>query len=204
LAVFAALILSTFVPGRAQTEFLENKLAKEELALAKTPSLYFIVYLRSRVIALKSRGMTLEEWKVQSLHSWGDAAPLAALTLNKKSALNPPQRTKIKPASSEEEAATAAFELEALELKDMPSRFTLFLTGNIRISIRTKPRGFLPRTGELGHALAWNLWVPLKNLRFRMKKAPFGAVDIKLEKKEEGQSLYWALPDGIKGLVFPL
>jgi hypothetical protein len=121
--------------------------------------------------------------------------------LEKKTTLNPPQRTKIKPAATEEEAA--AFELEALELKDMPSRFTLFLTGNIRISIRTKPSGLLPRLRDLGHIVAWNLGVPLNNLAFRLKNRPFGAIDIKLEKKEDGQSLYWALPDGIKGLVFP-
>ena len=202
VAVFAALTLSAVVSGKAQNDLLENRLAKEELALAKAPSLYFIIYLKSKTIALKSRGMTLEEWKVTSIHSWGQGAPLAALALNKKSTLYPPQRAKIKPAATEEETGT--FELEALELKDMPSRFTLFLTGDIRISIRTKPSGFWPRLGDVGHVVAWNLWVPIKNLAFRQKKKPFGAIDLKLEKKEDGQSLYWALPDGIKGLVFPL
>jgi len=201
-AVFIALLLTSFAWGEARTEFLENRLAKEELALAKTPSLYFIILLKSKVVALRSRGMTLQEWKVQGLHAWGDAAPLGAMTLTKKSTLFQPQRAKIKPAANEEEAAT--FELDALELKDMPSRFTLFLSGDIRIQVRAKSSGFFPRLGNFGHLVAWNVWVPLKNLAFHLRKKPFGAIDIRLEKKEDGQALYWALPDGIKGLVFPL
>lgn len=132
----------------------------------------------------------------------GRSAPLSALTLVKKSTLFPPKRAKIKPAAKEEEAAT--FELEALELKDMPSRFTLFLSGGIGLSIRPMARGLFPSLGNFGHVLAWNLWVPLRNLSFRVRKKPFAAIDIKLEKKEDGQAVYWALPDGVKGLVFPL
>jgi len=204
LALAAFCVLFSAVPARGedQTASLENRLAKEELLLAKTPSLYFIVYLKSKMIALRSRGMTLQEWKVQSVHLWGDAPPLAALMLDKKSTLFPPKRAKIQPAAKEEEAA--AFELEALELKDMPSRFTLFLSGGIQVFIRPKAGGFFPRLGNLGHLLVWNLWLPLKNLSFELKKKPFAAIDIKLEKKEDGQAMYWALPDGVKGLVFPL
>ena len=202
LAVSCVLALSLPVWGVDQTTSLQNRLAQEEIVLAKTPSLYFIVYLKSKVIALRSRGMTLQEWKVQSIHAWGEAPPLSALTLVKKSTLFPPKRAKIKPAAKEEEAAT--FELEALELKDMPSRFTLFLSGGIGLSIRPMARGLFPSLGNFGHVLAWNLWVPLRNLSFRVRKKPFAAIDIKLEKKEDGQAVYWALPDGVKGLVFPL
>jgi hypothetical protein len=202
LLVFCLLYSSFPAWAGDQTASLQNRLAKEELLLAKSPALYFIVYLKSKAIALKSRGMILQEWKVQSLHAWGDAPPLGALTLAKKSTLFPPKRTKIKPAANEEDAAT--FELDALELKDMPARFTLFLSGGIRILVRPKARGFFPRLGNFGHLIAWNLWVPLKNLSFRLRKKPFAAIDIKLEKKADGQALYWALPDGVKGLVFPL
>ena len=202
LAVFCLLWASLPALGGDQTAYLENRLAKEERLLSKTPSLYFIVYFKSKMIALKSRGITLQEWKVQSIQTWGDGAPLGALTLEKKSTIFPPKRTKIKPAANEEEAAT--FELDALELKDMPSRFTLFLSGGIRVFVRPKARGFFPRLGNFGHLLAWNLWVPLKNLSFQLRKRPFAAIDIKLEKKEDSQAVYWAFPDGIKGLVFPL
>ena len=202
LAVFCLLWASLPALGGDQTAYLENRLLKEELALAKTPSLYFVVYAKSKKIALKSRGMILQEWTVQGLHAWGDGVPLDALTIEKKSALFPPKRTKITPAADEEEAAT--FELDALELKDMPSRFTLFLSAGIRVHIRSKARGFFPRLGNFGHLIAWNLWIPLKNLSFGLRNKPFAAIDIKLDKKEDSQAVYWAFADGIKGLIFPL
>lgn len=202
LAVFFSLFLPSSALCGDLTDYLENKLAKEELVLARTPSLYFIVYLKSRVIALKSRGMTLQEWKVKNIRAWGDAPPLGALTLHKKSTLFPPKRKKIKPAATENDAAS--FELDALELKDMPSRFTLFLSGGIRILVRTRASGFFPRLGNFGHLVSWSLAIPLRNLSLKLRRKPFGAIDIQLEKKEDGQSLFWALPDGIKGLVFAL
>jgi hypothetical protein len=201
LAVFVVLLSSLPAGGGDQTASLENWLAKEELLLAKTPSLYFIVFLKSKVIALKSRGLTLQEWKVRSIHAWGNPPPLSALTLEKKSTLFPPKRTKIKPAANEEEAAT--FELDALELKDMPSRFTLFLSGGMRVYVRPGAKVFFPRLGNFGHLIAWNVWVPLKNLFLQIRKKPFGAIDVELEKKGDAQSVYWAFPDGIKGLFFP-
>jgi hypothetical protein len=198
------LLLGAFLPAPASdmTAYYENQLAKEELGLAKTPSLYFIVYIKSKIMALKSRGMILQEWPIKSIHAWGDRTPLSALTLEKKSTLFPPKRTKIVPAAKEEDAAT--FELDALELKDMPSRFTLFLSGGIRVNFRSPARGFFPRLGSFGHFLAWNLWVPAKNLSYRLRKKPFSALDISLSKKEDSQAVYWAFADGIKGLFFPL
>lgn len=202
LLLFCLLWASLPAVGGDRTAYLENRLAEEELLLAKTPSLYFIVYAKSKKIALKSRGMTLQEWTVKSLHDWGKGAPLSALTLENKSTLFPPKRKKIVPAAKEEDAA--AFELDALELKDMPSRFTLFLNGGIRVHFRSTARGFFPRLGNFGHFLAWNFWIPLQNLSCRLKKRPFAALDIRLGKKEESQAIYWAFADGIKGLVFPL
>jgi len=202
LPLFIVIGLSQGILAQEKAPLIQNRLAKEELQLARTPSLYFIVYLKSKVIALKSRGMTLREWGIESLHAWGDPPPPDALTLQKKSTLFPPKRTKIKPAVSEEEAA--AFEPDALELKDMPSRFTLFLSGGMRIYIRAKARGFFPRLGSLGHFFAWYVWAPMTNLSFEMRKKPFAALDIMLANKEDARTLYWAFPDGLKGLIYPL
>jgi hypothetical protein len=181
---------------------IENRLAKEELQLARTPSLYFIISLKSGTISLKSRGMTLQEWRMAGLHAWGDPPRPIALTLQKKSALFPPKRTKIKPAADEEEAA--AYEPDALELKDMPSRFSLFMSGGMRIYVRSGASGFFPRLGTLGHFFAWYVWAPVSNLFSEIRKRPFAAFDIKLADKEDAQALYWAFPDGIKGLISPL
>ena len=98
----------------------------------------------------------------------------------------------------------AVFEPDALELKDMPSRFSLFLTGGTRIYIRPKARGFFPRLGNIGHLLAWYVGAPLTNLTFELRKKPFAAIEVVLPQKEDAQALYWAFPEGVKGLIYPL
>ena len=199
--VFAA---SLFQGVQAQeiTPLIQNRLAKEELQLARSPSLYFIIYLRTGVVALKSRGMVLQEWKIDKDNSWGDPPPPESVTLQKKSTLFPPKRTRIKPAKSEEEAA--AFEPDALEIKDMPSRFTLYLSEGMRIYVRARADGFFPRLGNMGHFFAWYVGAPLTNLYSELRNKPFAALRVVLLRKEDAQSLYWALPDGIRGLIYPL
>ena len=177
-----------------------NQALKQEVELAKSPALYYIFDLAGRQIQLKSRGMVLEEWKIERIHRWGDAPPLGAVTLDKKSTLFPPKRAKIKPGTDEE---GGPFELDALELKDMPSSFVLYLSGGIRVYIRPKPANLVSRIGGIGRFLAWNLWVPLKNFGHELRKKPFAAIDVALSGKEDAQALYWALADGTRGLILP-
>ncbi len=202
LLLFIVIGLSGGGLAQEKDPLIQNRLAKEELQLARTPSLYFIIYLKSKTIALKSRGMPLREWKIDSLHRWGDPPPPEAMTLQKKSTLFPPKRTKIKPAASEEEAA--AFEPDALELKDMPSRFTVFLSDGMQIYVRARARGFLPRLGSIGHFFAWYVWAPMTNLYSAIRKKPQAALDIVLAENEDSRALYWAFHDGLKGLIYPL
>ncbi len=178
----------------------ENRLLKEEFALAKNPGLYFIFDLKNKRIFLKARGMLLEEWKIENLHRWGDAPPLGALTLEKKSALFAPKRAKIKPA---EEDAGDTFELDALELKDMPSAFTLYMEGGISVYVRPKPKSFGSRAVNLAHSLVWYLGVPMKNLWLELRKKPFAAIEVRVPEFEKAQTLYWALPEGTKGIILP-
>jgi hypothetical protein len=175
-----------------------NRALKQELELAKSPALYCIIDLPGRQIQLKSRGMVLQEWKIERFHRWGDAPPMSAVSLGKKSTLFPPKRTKIKPGAEEE---GDSFELDALELKDMPASFVLYFDGGVRISIRPKPVKFISRIGGIGRFFSWYLWVPLRNLGNELRGRPFSAFDLALPNKEETKALYWAMADGTRGLI---
>ncbi len=179
---------------------LKNQLLIEELALARAPSSYFVVDLQTRIVQLKASGLTLREWKVDRLRRWGDAVPLRAVGIEKKSALFAPKRKKIKPGANQERET---HELEVLELKDMPSSFSLCLDRGLSIYIRHRPDTFLSRAWEIGGFLRWYTWIPLKNLWFEVKKKPLTALDIRVLNKEEAKSLYWALLEGHKGLIYP-
>lgn len=214
--LLAAPTLAQKVPPSA----LQDRLLREDLALAKTPSLYFVIRLQSRTFALCAGGLTLRESKIVGLRSWGVTQPLEPLAIEKKSTLFPPKRTEIIPQTEEEaekaqaqaekeakkpgKQQTQTFELEALELKDMPSSFILFMSDGTRLYFRPQAQKFLPRMASFGHTLSWYFWVPLKNLWFRLKKKPFSAVDVTLEAKEDCQSIYWSLAEGARGIIFPL
>ena len=83
----------------------------------------------------------------------------------------------------------------------MPSKFTLFLSGGIRIYSAPRQKAFSP---------AWQLRLfrrlehlgPPGEPFVQDEKEAFAAIDIKLEKKEDGQAVFWAFPDGTKGLGF--
>ena len=201
LLVLFSLIAAGFTEEKFSPREL-NHLLKEELNLAKTPSLYFIFDLKGKSIRLKSRGMILQEWPIESVYSWGVQPSLKALTVVKKSALFAPQRKKITPGAAEQQGSK--FELEALELKDMPSAYSLYLSEGIYLYIRPKSKTFVSRVASIGHFFNWYLWVPLRNLRFELKKQPFAAIDVKLKTREDAQGLYWSFADGIKGFIlFP-
>ena len=201
--LFMLIILTFSLPVYSEKSLspeLKNLLLKEELALARTTSSYFIFDLQTRVVQLKASGLLLREWKIDSLRLWGDSVPLQAITLEKKSALFAPKRKKIKPGSDQE---GETFELDVLELKDMPSSFSLYMEKGLSAYIRPRPENFFSRAWEIGRFLRWFTWVPLKNLWFEVRKRPLTALDIRVSNKGEAKSLYWALAEGFKGLVYP-
>ncbi len=198
--LLALLSISSLVPGKEIiSPGIKNILLKEELTLARASSCYFIIDLQARMIRLKARGKTLREWKIDGLRRWGDAVPLQAVTLMKKSALFAPERKKIKPGSNRQ---GETFELEVLELKDMPSSFSLFMNRGLHVYIRPKPDNFFSRALEVSRFLRWYTWIPLKNLWSEVKKKPLSALDIEVSSRKEAKSIYWALLEGFKGLIY--
>ena len=176
----------------------ENLLLKEELALAKTPFLYFIFDLGNRNLLLKSRGMILREWKIEKVQWWGGLTPLQAVPLAKKSTLFPPRREKIRPGESDE----GEFELEAMELKDMPASYVLVMEGGPVIYIRPKGDDFFSRLGNIRPLLKWYLWIPVKGLWQKARKRGFSALNLRLASPQDAQALYWAMQEGGKSLFY--
>ena len=226
-AALACLGFLLAVPALGQkppSPALQDRFLREDLALAKTSSLYFVIHLKSRTISLRAGGLTLKEWTVAGLRAWGAPQPFEPLAIEKKSTLFPPKRSEIIPTSDEgaetapapataekadkkkkkEKQKSQVPELEALELKDMPQRFILFMSDGTRVYFRPRAHKLLARIASFGHSLSWYSWVPLKNLWFRLRKKPFSAIDIKLEGAEDCRSIYWSLAEGSKGLIFPL
>jgi len=213
------LLLGTVLAAQKTNSPSENSYLEEELNLAKSPSFYFIIDLGAKKIDLKARGLVLREWQVQSARFWGKRVPLSSIKLLRKTSLFAPQRKKIVPGSVEstepfnpkpkreskadqvkkKEAAT--FELQALELKDMPKTYRLQLEGAIGIEVRSKEKGFSKSLQGTWDSVRWYTIYPLRTLSCSLKKRSFTEIEITLQNEREAEALYWVLLEGQRAII---
>jgi hypothetical protein len=180
-----------------------QKLAAAEYELAKQPSFYFVLDVRRKTIELRVRGMALRTWKVASFRYWGLPSLSGTVSLVKKSALKPPQRNVIKPGEAEKKAAEPGkFELEALELKDMPTRFSLDFDNGLHVSVATSGKARETGLQKVRTAWHWYVKLPLKNLSMSRKGKAVSELEFTFADDRDAQALYWIFFEGIKGLVY--
>ena len=187
-----------------------------EYALAKDPGFYFVLDMSVRRLELRVRGMALRSWPVRSTRFWGGADFSGAVELARRSALKPPARIVIKPGQAGEEpaaaeegkaapapasqpASPAEFQLEALELKDMPKSFTLYFDNGLTVEVRSEKAKEVLRQ-RLWRFWRWTVALPLGNLF-----SPSGKGRTKLElvfaEDKEAQGIYWHFFEGIRGII---
>jgi hypothetical protein len=195
---------------KAPPTLLENQFLQSELALAGKPQFYMVFDLEAKKVLLKARGRVFREWTVRGLSFWGTGVPPAALTLVRKSALFTPQRVTLNPLPAEQAAALAdsaagtpapgTFDIEALELSDMPTAYALLLSHGVRLTVSPVSQGFVAGLARLGHTLWWNASLPVRALWWKVRGEPFVAVEMVLE-KDDARALYWAFPEGSQALI---
>lgn len=174
-----------------------NRLLESELKLAKKPQLYFIFNLKEKKIYFKCRGITLKELKIEKVKLWGQYPDLKDYALLKKTTLFKPKRKEINPEDKEEEN----FELDALELDDMPANFSMVLFEGIDISVRQKPEGFFSGLRSAYSYTTWHITRPLITTWYAVQGKPFTSIYITLSKKD-AQSLYWSFYEGLAGIIY--
>ena len=188
--------------GERPTTYEQIRVLEAELSLAKGRDCYLIVDIGAKRIYLKAKGVVLREWEIRKARKWGIPLSLEPVALKKKSALFPPKREKIKPHEAKSESG--AFELEALEVTDMPKSFTLTLDRNISLYIRPHTEGLFSKITGIPHLVKWYVWCPLRTVFLSLKKDSFHALDLVLTSELEAQSFYWVLPEGTKIAIFSL
>lgn len=186
--------------GERPTTYEQIRVLEAELSLARGRDCYLIVDIGAKRIYLKAKGVVLREWEIRKARKWGIPLSLEPVVLKKKSALFPPKREKVKPHEAKSESG--AFELEALEVTDMPKSFTLTLDRNISLYIRPHTEGLFSKITEIPHLVKWYVWCPLRTVFLSLKKDSFHALDLVLTSELDAQSLYWVLPEGTKIAIF--
>ena len=204
--IFAAAIVLAAQAGLRE----ENKFLESELKLAKKPGIYVVFNLEESRVLIKAKGMTLKDIAVGDARLWGASGlPVSPLKLIKKSTLLTPKRTEIKPKKEEESEeeeepgsdSSGTFELDALELKDMPSSYRLVLEGGVRILIRPKAEGFFGKVVDIFRTILWYVTKPVESAWNAMMRRPFAAIEIEIA-KQDARHLYWSFPEGSEAIVY--
>ncbi|MBI4824689.1 MAG: hypothetical protein HY805_10770 [Nitrospirae bacterium] len=181
----------------------ENLFLKAELVLAKKSEIYFIFDLNEKKIYLKARGAVFKEWQVEGMKLWGSPPPIKPLSVLKKSTFIKPKRERIKPKSQTDTDTQQSdtFEVEALELRDMPLRYNLHISDGVLISVRPKTEGLVSGIMNICHTLKWYTSRPLLTVWNTLWRKPFVAVDLILS-DVDAQALYWAVSEGSGSIIY--
>ena len=203
---------------RADLAKKQNSL-NAEYSLAKDSTFYFVLDILGRKLELRVRGMVLRAWPFQSMRFWGRPELSGNVELVRKTALKAPERIVIKPGGDAEivEAApataakptgtsptpsnSAEFDLEALELKDMPKKFNLDFDNGLHIVIKAKTGASGRLLGSMREGWDWYVDLPLRNLFGPHTGTGLSELELTFDNDKDAQSIYWHFFDGIKGII---
>jgi hypothetical protein len=190
---------SEAVGGQNDSLRSENQRLETEIRIAQTRQVYSIFDLGTQKITLKARGVLLRELRIEAFRVWGNLPTVTAAPLVRKSALFAPKRVVVSPKSEDDEAQPSE---ETLELKDMPTNYSLGLEGNISISVRTRPTHVLSRLWSLRYPVQWYLARPVLTVWHALWRQPYTSIEIVLE-ESDARSLYWSFLEGMVAIVCP-
>ena len=187
----------------------KNSFLEAMFSLAQKPDNYFLFDIREKRIFLMSRGIVLREWFADQVQFTGDPVPVQIFSLERKNiqfselrhnidvddnSVNNTDPDNIGDNKTGENKKEDKFELEAVELDDMPTSYVLFLNGGISINIRTH-EGFGSFFKNTTHSIMWHAYYPIRAIWSSLKKDTFTAIDISFKDEKEAQALFWAVAD---------
>ena len=173
-----------------------------EYELAKQPKAYFVLDVARKRMELRIQGLAMKTWEIPKVRFWGRPDFSKAVEVTRKSALKAPQRVVIKPGEPDKKTPdTGKFELEALELQDMPTSFSFYFDNGLHLSIKTVRKGFGGFGRHLREALDWYISLPLRNLFSTRRGHPLSELEFTFENERDAQTMYWVFYEGMKGLL---
>ncbi|HPW18112.1 MAG TPA: hypothetical protein PLP83_06995 [Candidatus Aminicenantes bacterium] len=189
-----------------------------EYGLAKESQFYFVLDVPGRKLDLRVRGMVLKSWPLRDMRFWGDPGFAGTVALAKKTTLKSPERIVLRPGEAKEAGPAPApakpvakgaapnpaeYELEALELKDMPKAFGLDFDNGLHVSVKARDAAAQGLSKRLRGALRWYVGLPLRNLFGTKEGKALSELELVFESGQDAQAIYWHFFDGIRGIILP-
>jgi len=178
----------------------ENRLLEEELTLTRKPDIYFVFNLNEKKVYIKAGGIHLRELQMNDVHCWGSPVSGIVYHLSEKNSFFKPGREMITPGESKEKDN---FKIEALELADMPSRYTLVFDGGMKIGIRPSTDGIASGIGNMFYTAMRFFIRPISMLWYTFRGKPYTAIDMVLD-QNDARSIYWSLSEGSGAIIYSL
>lgn len=177
-----------------------------EYGLARLPQFYFVLDVSGKTLELRVRGMVLRSWPLRSMRFWGKPAFQGDVELKRKSTLRAPERIVLRPEGNEgtgarDPAGDSGFEVEALELKDMPEIFRLEFDNGFHVSVKSSKaaRGDWFRRFLL--EWKWHVGLPLKSFLGFGRDGSDSWLELTFERTEDARAIYWHFFEGINGFI---
>lgn len=175
----------------------QNKVIEEEIKLSRKPDIYFVFDIQENKIYIKSRGINLKEINIQKSGYWGSPVAVSIFKVKNKSTLIKPERETIRPGSNSNKDS---FELDALELTDMPSRFKIVFESGVTFFIRPLPEGFISTIGNAFYESSKFFTRPVSMILKALKGAPLTTFYIVLN-ENDARAIYWSLSENSDVIV---
>ena len=197
---------------------IENTLLRAEYELASKKQVYLYLDLAKKQFEIRASGMTITTIAIEEIRPWGPLPEPGLHLIADKDRVPERDKIKIPPPGGEEVATKPAeptppgdpaappvvkkFEVQATEVTDMPSNYSLILEGGGVLVIKSFPAS-TDWKGKMTQRFEKPLWRITHALKANMshyKKQPFSELMLILS-PHDAQRLYWALPVGSALLI---
>jgi hypothetical protein len=220
LLLFTSLLGGLAAPARALDDNLtiENTLLRAEYDLARKGQVYLYLDLAKNQFDIRASGMTIANIAISEIRPWGPLPEPGLHLIADKDRVPEREKIKIPPPGGEEVTTKPAvppppinpaappvvkkFEVQATEVTDMPSNYSLLLEGGGVLVIRSFPEE-TGRKGKMAQSfekLLWKFTHALQAVSNHYKKKEFTELLLILSPLD-AQRLYWALPVGSALLI---
>jgi hypothetical protein len=170
-----------------------NALLQAEYQLAKKEQLYFFFDLPARQVRIKASGVTLATLPAAQVQQRGQRGQAGLRSLRARQTSSPPQRVAIDPGAVKK---AGKFELQALELDDMPDAYRLLLDDGTILTVAPRTEGFWGQLTEMTAQLRWRLickWYSLRGKPYTELRLTLAAPD--------ARRLYWSFQEEMACLI---